>query len=261
MEIDIDVIGKDIRNILLEVGKLLKEGYKNVDKGFSYKDKQETDYLTKYDLKANELIINFLKKKYPYISIISEESIDDLTDSEFKFIIDPIDGTRNFTRGIPQFMSGIGFAKSDEIIFCATYDSIHDKMYWAQKGKGAFCNDNKINVSRVGDILKSDVDINFPADKTLQSEFMKKFTLKSGICRNIYCSHITISYVSYGVIDAYVSKGNQLWDYCQYLLIEEAGGKVTDFKGGKFDLSKDNIVCSNGLVHGEVLLIIKEINK
>ena len=116
-------IKDDLKKLILKVGKIVEEGYHSNEKEITTKT-HKNDFLTKYDLLANSMIVNYIKEKYPDINIISEEEPKINNKSEYSFIIDPIDGTMNFVRKIPIFYSGIALAKNNKTILCLTYNPI-----------------------------------------------------------------------------------------------------------------------------------------
>jgi myo-inositol-1(or 4)-monophosphatase len=210
--------------------------------------------LTKYDIEINDKILKHLESYYPEISVISEESDDILKASEYAFVIDPIDGTRNFVRNIPVFYIGIGLIKNNETLLCVTYNPITEELFWAIKGQGAFKNNTRLKVSdRI--IGLSDLQIRTVPDKKLEKEIVNKVVENVFAVKNEMCSHHEISGVACARYDGLISRNSKSWDYCHYLLVEEAGGKVTDWKGEKFDLSKDNIIVSNGIIHNDLLKV------
>ena len=249
-------IKNDIEKLLLKAGQIILKGYNSPKKDITTK-KHEQDYLTKYDILVNTLIINHLKKKYPNFSIISEESPEIKGNNTYSFVIDPIDGTRNFIRKIPTCFCGIGLIKNNKTIFCMTYNPISNDLFWAIEKKGSYWNNKKIKVSSRDKLSISDV-IYRNLSKTKSSiEIQKKLYSNVYSLKDEMCCHYETSSVACSRYDAVIQSGSKIWDYAQYLLIKEAGGKVTDFDGKEFDLSKKELLGSNGLIHNQLLKLLK----
>lgn len=245
----------DLETLLRDTGVSLKECFENDHKEFSYK-RDANDMLTKYDTETNNKILQYLEKNYPDISIISEEADEISKTSEYFFVVDPIDGTRNFVRNIPVFYIGIGLVKDNETLLCVTYNPVSQESFYAIKGQGAYMNNIKLEVSK-RIIELADLQIRTMPDKKMEKKIVCKIIETAHQVKNDMCCHHEIAGVACGRYDGFISKNSKAWDYCQYLLIEEAGGRVTDWNGDKFDLSKDNIVASNGIIHDDLLKIVE----
>jgi myo-inositol-1(or 4)-monophosphatase len=247
---------KDLESLLLGVRKVVQEGFFSTN-DHKFKSKQDAnDLLTKYDTKSNEMILEHLEKNYPDISIISEESPAIMKKSEYAFAIDPLDGTRNFVRNIPVFFVGIGLIKDNETVLSITINPITNEIFWAIKGKGAFRNGDRISVGK-RTIELSDVVVRTLPDKQLEKKIVSEIVDRVHQVKNNMCSHEEISGVAFDRYDGFVSQGSSIWDYCHYLIVKEAGGKVTDWEGDAFDLSKKNIIVSNGIIHDKLIDAVK----
>jgi len=194
--------------------------------------------------------------KYFNISIISEEAHEIRKGSEYSFVVDPIDGTRNFVRNIPVFFIGIGLVKNGKTILSITYNPITKDLFYAIKNKGAFLKNKQIKVSD-RTLELSDLNIRTLPDKQLERQVVSKIIANAHQVKNNMCCHDEIAGIACDRYDGFISKGSSPWDYCHYLLVEEAGGKVTDWDGNEFDISKDNVIISNGIIHNELLKAVK----
>ncbi len=253
--IDLIAIKNDLEKLLLEAGKIVEVGYIDKNKEFSTKT-DANDLLTKYDIEVNDLILKHLENKYPDFSIISEEASEITKSSEYSFVVDPIDGTRNFVRNIPVFFIGIGLVKGKKTLLSITYNPITKDLFYAIKNQGAFLNDKQIKVSdRVLNL--SDINVRTLPNKKLEKEVVSRIIENVHQVKNNMCCHDEISGIACNRYDGFISKGSSAWDYCHYLLVEEAGGKVTDWNGEEYDISKDNVVMSNGIIHDELLQTTK----
>lgn len=253
--IDLNTIKNELEQLLLKAGKIVERGYVDKNKEFSTKT-DVNDLLTKYDIEVNDLILKHLENKYSDFSIISEEASEITKGSEYSFVVDPIDGTRNFVRNIPVFFIGIGLVKDKKTLLSITYNPITKDLFYAIKNKGAFLNDKQIKVSeRVLNL--SDINVRTLPNKKLEKEVVSRIIENVHQVKNNMCCHEEISGIACNRYDGFISKGSSPWDYCHYLLVEEAGGKVTDWNGEDYDISKDNIVISNGIIHDELLKVTK----
>lgn len=253
--LNLESIKNDLEFLLKDAGASVKKGYESKNKEFVGK-RDANDMLTKYDTETNTKILEHLEKNYPDISIISEEADEISKESEYSFLVDPIDGTRNFVRNIPVFYIGIALVKNNETLLCLTYNPITEELFWAIKGQGAYKNEMRLKVSD-REIDKSDLLIEIVHDKDLNKEVVYKGIGIAYQVKNVMSMHHNLSGVACDRYDGLISKNSKSWDYCHYLLVEEAGGKVTDWKGEKFDISKDNIIASNGVIHDDLLSIVK----
>jgi len=249
--LDLDKIRLDLENLLLSLGRIVRKEFENKNKDFSSK-KDANDLLTKTDVEVNDKILAYLEKNYPQITIISEEAEEITRDSEYAFVIDPIDGTRNFVRNIPILHIGIGLVHKNRTLLCMTYNPLSEELFYAIKGKGSFRNNKRVKVGN-RTLELSDVVVRTIPDKILEKEVVCNIVGDVYQVKNNMCCHDEISGVACDKFDGFISKNSSPWDYCHFLLVEEAGGKVTDWKGDEFDISKDNIVASNGVIHEELL--------
>ena len=253
---NLEKIKEDLEKILYESGEIVKAVYMQGSKISAEADRYNF-LTTDYDITVNDLLIRRLRDAYSHYSIISEELPDIDVDSLYSFVVDPIDGTRNFVRGIPVFFIGISLVEEKRSVLSMTYNPITSELFYAIKGKGAFLNGQPIKVGDRGFDV-SDICIRTLPDKELQKQVVSNIIGNVHQVKNNMCSHDEISGVACNRYDGFVSKHSSPWDYCQYLLVEEAGGMVTDWNGEEFDISKDNIVVSNGIIHSELLKATKD---
>ncbi|XP_071340887.1 inositol monophosphatase 1-like isoform X3 [Trachinotus anak] len=230
------------------------------------------DLVTETDQKVEQLIISSIKEKYPTHSFIGEESVaagapSVLTDNP-TWIIDPIDGTTNFVHRFPFVSISIGFTVKKEIEFGIVYSCIEDKMYTAQKGKGAFCNGVPIKVSGQEDITQSLVltEMGFKKDpeqfKTMLANIKTILTIPVHGIRSPGSAAVNMCLVACGSADAYYHMGIHCWDMAGgAVVVTEAGGVIMDISGGPFDLmSRRLIVASSRAIAERIVKEIKEFN-
>jgi myo-inositol-1(or 4)-monophosphatase len=225
-------------------------------------EKRLNDFLTFVDEQAEKKIIATIKDKFPSHTILAEESGRDKNDSDFQWIIDPLDGTKNYISGVPVFAVSIALSIKNEIVAGVIYDPMRDDMYHAIKDQGAFINDIAIHVSSQQNIENCLVATGFPFKrkgyiKPYLSCFEEIFNNISGM-RRMGAAALDLAYVASGRFEAFWELGLSPWDIAAGLLIvKEAGGQVSDFWGKTDYLPNDYFIATNGHIHQKMLSIIK----
>ncbi|MBE0670103.1 MAG: inositol monophosphatase [Anaerolineales bacterium] len=240
-------------------GKIILENYENV-KEIHYKG--DIDLVTDTDKRSEEYILSFLQKEFPEYSILSEESESFQTQSEYQWIIDPLDGTTNFVHGIPAFSVSICLLKGDTPIAGVVFDPVHNELFSAALHQGATMNGKPIRVSTETDIGKALIATGFPYDiRTTPLNNLKEFSqfhLRVQSIRRIGSATLDCAWTAKGRLDGYWELGIKPWDvYAGLLIIQEAGGRVTTKDGNNYNLTSSNILVSNGLIHDQMLDILK----
>ena len=220
------------------------------------------DVRSKADIEADEQIVNFLKEIFPEYSIYSEEQGEFNNNSEYRFIVDPLDGTNNFSIGVPVFTSSVALVKEDQIIFGVIYNPVTKNMYHAIKDQGAYKNHSKIKVNNNSEITSSTiaytVGYSYPRMESLDR--ISKFT-------NLNCKRLTTFWspandyclLASGRIEAIVNEKNDIYDYAAGKLIAmEAGAKITNLNGlPDTTASNSSFVASNATnIHDDILNVI-----
>ncbi len=228
------------------------------DKGIRYKGRG--NLLTKIDLESERIIIDTLKSKYPEFGFLSEEthcSLLNLENTEYTWIIDPLDGTNNFVFGIPFFCVSIALAKGHDILIGVIYDPIHNEMFAAEKGKGLTLNKAYVKVSEIPALSEALLSLDTGYDYERNKELMR---IAGHLRENTHCMRalgsmaLALAYVACGRITAYIQRFMYPWDFAAGLLmISEAGGKVTDWNNNAISLHSDQLVATNGKVHKELM--------
>lgn len=247
---------------VLEAGKIIRKGF-----GTSYQISLKTgvqNFVTEYDYAAEKCIMEAIKAIFPSHSFLCEESgATEEQNSELLWIIDPLDGTTNFTHEIPLFCTSIGAYNGKELVSAVIYQPITQELFVAEKNKGAYLNQKKIHVSDTKKFAGGLGATSFPRN-ILENPYhcLDHYidVLKQGtIVRNLGSTALTLAYVAAGKIDAYWSVHLHSWDVAAgILLIEEAGGKVTGYEGSPYEvLSNQPLVASNSLIHKELLNTLK----
>ena len=238
---------------------VLKEYF---DKPFVVTNKEGVNNLvTEVDHKSEQIIIDVIKQDFPSHYILSEEAGELAQDSTYKWIIDPIDGTVNYANNIPICAVSIGIEKDGEMILGAVYNPFINELFFAQKGFGASLNDKKINVSEQADLDKACLVTGFPytyldAPNGPLQVFDK--LIRKGIpVRRLGSAAIDLCWVAAGRFDGFYEHKLQAWDSAAgFLIVEEAGGTVTDFKGDYYSPYQPHICATNGKIHGALLDVV-----
>lgn len=247
---------KDILEIAGIAGEIIREGF---GKNFQIEYKtNEKNLVTEIDKKSENAIIDFITKKYPSHNILTEESGEHKKNSDYLWVIDPLDGTTNFAHGLPIFAVSIGVMKKNEIVAGVVYDVMRNIFYSAEKGSGAFANDIKIKVSNNNKLGLGVLVTGFPYNVADNPDFaferFESLTKQARAVRRLGSAAIDFCYVARGVFDGFWEVSLQPWDLCAgKLIVEEAGGKVTDFNGNEIDIFTQQILASNKKIHQQMI--------
>ena len=243
-----------------KAGNVLASGF---SKPFKVKSKGDRDMVTEIDIKAEKVVIDLIRKNFPDDGIFSEESPCVASKSGFEWIIDPMDGTHNFIHKIAIFGTSIAVAYKGEVIIGVIYMPVDDELYVAQKGKGAYKNSKKIHVSKKSlrrSTLIFDSSIRYNPKAMLGK--LGKFAKEVFNVRMFGSSARHLSYVAEGVAEMDVEYYDKAWDFAAGLLIiEEAGGVATDFKGNKWTLKTKGYIGSNKVVYKDIMRIMRKSKK
>jgi myo-inositol-1(or 4)-monophosphatase len=228
-------------------------------------NKGDIDLVTEADIASEELIIERIRSYYPQHGILAEESGEAVsvgaTRSEWKWIIDPLDGTTNYAHGYPCFCVSIGVARAGVLEIGVVYDPTRNEMFAAERGQGATLNDRKIHVSGVEELNSAMLCTGFPYNVRERPDFARdfaNFTMRAQAVRRDGSAAIDLAYVACGRFDGFWEDGLNPWDMAAgVLLIKEAGGRVTDFGNEPLDIYTKKVVASNGLVHDAMLGVLR----
>lgn len=255
--------------IAREAGALLRGFY---EKGVATEYKGDVDLVTEADRASEKLIRERLSKAFPMHGIYGEEGTRDQMESEFRWYVDPLDGTTNFAHGFPAFCTILGLErrpkglKADEdgeMVAGIIYDALRDECFVAERGKGAWLNGRQIHVSKTKTLQESLTATGFPSHKRHVSpniHFYQEFTLRSHGVRRAGSAGLDLAYVACGRLDGFWEFHLNPWDTSAgYLLVEEAGGTVTHMDGGKFTLDSREVLATNGLIAGEMISLFEDL--
>lgn len=240
--------------IAREAGALLMEYFHQRVK-IEYKG--EVDLVTVADRKSEALILHRIRALWPDHNVIGEEGARIESGSDYRWYVDPLDGTTNFAHGFPVFCVSLALELKGKRIAGIVYDPTRDELFAAEQGSGAYLNGNKIQVSRIANLAECLVATGFPSHKRHQNPnifFYHQITLRTHGVRRAGSAALDLCCVACGRFDAFWEFNLNPWDTAAgVLLVEEAGGKVSDFKGGPFQLNSRETLASNGLVHQALL--------
>ena len=244
-----------IQKIAREAGELLMGHFGKVE--IEYKG--EVDLVTKADREAETLIVERIRELWPKHDITGEEGTKTDSGSEYRWYIDPLDGTTNFAHGYPVFCVSIAVedVKARERVAGVVYDPTRKEMFSAEKGSGAELNGKKIRVSKTKTLAESLVATGFPSHKRHKNpniHFYHQITLRSHGVRRAGSAAMDLAYTACGRYDAYWEFNLNPWDTAAgVLLVQESGGTVTGFFGDAFNISSKEVAASNTLLHPELL--------
>lgn len=245
-----------------EAAKIIKENYNSA---FSISRKKEyNDLVTEVDHKSEKKIIDVIHKYFPGHNILSEECGDLNINSDYVWIVDPIDGTVNFAHALPIFSVSIALEIKKEIVLGIVYNPIIEEKFYSEKGKGAFLNDKQISVSKVEKLKDSLLVTGFPyMAKYNMGSCIDHFNnfIKEGLpIRRLGSAALDLCYVACGRFDGFWEVALNPWDMAAgYLILAEAGGKLSNFKGEDFSIYKKQLLATNGNIHKEMMDILAKI--
>jgi myo-inositol-1(or 4)-monophosphatase len=219
--------------------------------------------VTEADHASEKVIMDLIKTSFPGHHILSEESGEIVQDSNYKWIIDPIDGTVNFANRIPICCVSIGIEQDGKMILGAVYNPFMNELYFAEKGQGATLNEKRIQVSKKEKVINACMVTGFPytyldmPNGPLQ--VFERFIRQGIPVRRLGSAAIDLCWVAAGRFDGFYEHKLQAWDSAAgYLMVEEAGGKVTDLKGDTYSPYQPGIIASNGIIHDELVQAVNE---
>jgi myo-inositol-1(or 4)-monophosphatase len=239
-------------------GAVLKKYFDGI--GIERHEKDDQSYVTKADGEAEEAIVSFICERYPDHGVVGEEGTSKNPDARYQWVIDPLDATRNFSNGIPVFAVSIALIEDGKPLVGVVYNPATESLYAAERGKGMSVNGKAVRVSVQ------------PADKGMatfapgKNDKERVFALlKNGeqffrSVRYLGCTALELAYVARGGTEAFLCLGLKKWDYAAgRLLVEEAGGTVTDLEGNPCDIEQNYFIASNGLAHNAALNLIRSV--
>lgn len=246
--------------IAREAGALVRDYFRQRVK-IEYKG--DVDLVTVADRASEKLIVERLRALWPAFNIMGEEGTRQESGSEYRWYVDPLDGTTNFAHGYPVFCISIGLERQGEIIAGVLYDPTRDELFAAEKGRGAYLNGERIHVSQTARMAESLLATGFPSHKRHKNpniHFYHEITLRSHGVRRAGSAALDLANVACGRYDGFWEFNLNPWDTCAgVLLVLEAGGRVTRYDGSPFRLESRETLASNGLLHDELMRTFEQI--
>jgi myo-inositol-1(or 4)-monophosphatase len=245
-----------------DAGRILAEKFGR--SALEISNKGDIDLVTEADLAAERFIIERIKSYYPRHAILAEESdasgIKHEGAGEYKWIIDPLDGTTNYAHGYPAFCVSIALERDGRIELGVIYDPLRDEMFSAERGEGATLNGRRIHVSEVEELNNAMLCTGFPYNVRELDDFARhfyNFIMNAQGVRRDGTAALDMAYVACGRFDGFWEEGLRPWDVAAgVLLIEEAGGRVSYYDGSPFNIYTPPILASNGLVHDAMMRVL-----
>lgn len=245
-----------------EAGKYLKYSVGKV-KSIEMKQGEERNLVSEIDRTSEAKIISIIKRHYPNHAILAEESGATSASADYKWVIDPLDGTTNFLHGLPVFCVTIGIEYKGEIVVGVVYDPNLDELFTAEKGSGAFCNGKRMKVSAAKELINSLLVTGFPYDiaknpNNAVGHFVNFLMEGQGI-RRLGSAALDLSYVAAGRFDGFWEVNLHPWDMAAgVLFVREAGGIVADFSGSPSSIYTKQVLATNGIIHEAMLNVLKK---
>ncbi len=224
--------------------------------------KGEVDIVTEADEQAERKIGGMLGEAFPDYGMLAEEAGASPGASEYRWIVDPLDGTVNYAHGMPVFCVSIALERAGEIVLGVVHDPMREETFVAERGGGATLNGRPIRVSETDELIRALVVTGLPYDREAMPAALDLFArfaaLTQGI-RRLGSAALDVCYVAAGRLDGYYERGVRPWDVAAgALILEEAGGRVTDFRGDKLDLEGLEIVASNAVLHPSMVDLTRD---
>lgn len=215
--------------------------------------KGEVDLATEMDERAEEIIMEALLGAYPSYGMLAEERGALPGKEDVRWVVDPLDGTTNYVHGLPVFAVSIALERAGEVVLGVVHDPIREETFVAERGHGARMGDEPIKVSDTDGLVRALVATGFPyvrADVPAALNLFGRFSMLAQGMRRLGSAALDLCYVAAGRLDAYYERGVHAWDVAAGgIILEEAGGRITDYRGEPFELEAGELVASNGSLH------------
>jgi myo-inositol-1(or 4)-monophosphatase len=242
-----------------EAGGVLRKGF-----GWqhSVRYKGEVDLVTEIDEEAEQVIREILLGAFPAYGMLAEEGGALVGEEDARWIVDPLDGTTNYAHGLPIFCVSIALERAGEVVLGVVHDPMGEETYVAERGRGATLNGEAIKASDTEDLIRALIATGFPYNRAEMPEALElfgRFAATTRGMRRLGSTALDLCYVASGRLDGYYERGIWAWDLAAgTLILEEASGKVTDYRGGMLDLEGREIVASNGRLHSAMTKLTGE---
>lgn len=241
-----------------QAGQMLKDNL-NVNRQIRYKG--DVDLVTNFDSQSQKMIFEHLYTNFPEHDFIAEEGLEQGTGGDFRWIFDPLDGTTNYAHRFPVFTVSIALEWKGQVIIGVVYDPMREEMFSGVKGEGASLNGKRIKVSETNDLDKSLLATGFPYDLRESSDnnigHFNNFLVRVQAIRRCGSAAMDLCYVACGRFDGFWELKLKPWDVAAAaLIVGEAGGRVSDFQNGEFDIYKQETLGTNGRIHQQMMDVL-----
>ena len=242
-----------------DAGRLLRD---RVGTRIDVDHKGSINLVTDVDLASERLIREAISTYYPRHEVLGEEGGLSESGSEYRWVVDPLDGTTNYAHGYPIFCVSIALECKGEIVLGVVYDPMRDELFSAERGGGAALNNRPIHVSKTAELMQGLLSTGFPYDiktsKLTNLDHWAHFAMNAQALRRDGAAALDLCYVACGRFDGFWELNLSPWDTAAgALIVTEAGGRVTNFSGGPFSNYEPEVVASNGLIHDRMLEVLK----
>lgn len=247
-------------DIAQEAGKILRE---EMERPPTIAYKGDFDLVTQADRRSEAVIVSRLQKHFPDHAVAAEEGTGKDSDSEYRWHVDPLDGTTNFAHGYPCFCVSMALARGKDLLLGVIYNPVYNELFTAARGEGATFNGKKIHCSKIDAVKNSLLCTGFPNHNRQSNpnfHFYWDFTLRSHGVRRDGSAALDLAYVAMGRFDGFWEFGLNPWDTAAgVVLVEEAGGKVTDMQGRPYVLGGPSILATNAIIHEQMIGVVAEV--
>lgn len=245
--------------LIKDAGKLIIDGTKGLK--ISPQDKEDTSFVTEWDKKTEHFVIEKLTEVFPGDGFIGEEGDDVTSTTGYKWVIDPIDGTTNFSKGQPFWAISIGLVYKDEVVGGVIYAPVFDKLYFTSKGMGIMNDNILLSVSNKISLNKSLITLEIPSRPYLKETTLKLFPLIENHIsriRMLGMAAYNLTQIAAGEFDLYLSIGQKSWDTAAgVLMVREAGGIALDIEGNEWNLDSESLVAGNEVLVRQLVNLIR----
>lgn len=265
IELDLQKLTEQVRLLVLETGQFLKQERSHF-RFEEVKEKGSHDYVSYVDKESERRIVTRLHEWVPEAGFIAEEGSGSFTEEDYCWLVDPLDGTTNFIHNNAPYCISVALRNREELLLGVVYEVCRDECFWAYKGSPAYLNGVVIHVSTVGKLENAFIELGFPYDSERYRQFVLKLIEQLygnvGGERLLGAAAAELCYIAAGRFEARIEGLLGAWDIAAgTLILQQAGGKVTDFSGGDNFYSGNEVLATNGLIHNELLNIINEIRQ
>jgi len=255
-------VSKELDTALLaarKAGEVLRAAF-GIEHDITYKG--EVDLVTEVDAEAEQVIRNELLGTFPTHGMLAEEGGELAGEADARWIVDPLDGTTNYAHGLSIFCVSIALERAGEVVLGVVHDPMGEETFVAERGRDATLNGDPINVSDTGELIRALIATGLPYDRAEMPEALElfgRFAAATRGMRRLGSTALDLCYVAAGRLEGYYERGIWPWDLAAgSVILEEAGGRLTNYRGDKLDLAGREIVASNGRLHSAMTRLTGE---